>query len=129
VLLTRRNCRINGEPGVAIVLMQYARRHPHGPEFQRPTDARRSYLRPAFRVRSGLGQLLADRQRADTLARRRIDGVEKRGGDRRHAGFAYAAWRHLVAVRHDMHVSLARRLADAQHRLCRISAKIGGGVS
>src|SRR5436309_16118016 len=62
------------------------------------------------------GQLIADRQPTDSLARRDEDRVAKRGRNRRHAGLAHTAHRlGVVTARNDVDADDLRRRADPRH--------------
>src|SRR5260370_39945223 len=60
------------------------------------------------------GELIADRQAADALAGRREDRVAQRRRDRRHAGLAHAAERHVELRGDEMHADVARRGVHAR---------------
>src|SRR2546430_17421031 len=60
-------------------------------------------------------QLIANRQLADSLSRRREDRVAQGRWDRRHAGLAHAAHRLAVVAGDDVHANLPRRPGHPGH--------------
>src|SRR5437016_5791325 len=60
-------------------------------------------------------QLIANRQLADSLSRRREDCVAQGRRDRRHAGLAHAAHRLAVVAGDDVHANLPRRPGHPGH--------------
>src|SRR5262245_22528611 len=91
------------------------RRGAGGATSARPGTERRARAAPRAPMRLG-GQLIADRQATDALARRGEDGVAERGRDRRHARLAHTAHRFAVVLAgDDVDADLFRRPRHAGH--------------